>query len=158
MSQTKSQSAMLQTDVRVSVGVNQPPKKPVNTLLDCRTFTDVVRPEYSPEEHQKQGHGTQILTVCECRNLEGCDHTNSQGHGDQIHDLWKKMKAHHEVEKFGFTLIMNQCINKNVKIFRAIHRWISYELSLGIKRYKERAMFCIRCSKTDEWAEIQHTY
>lgn len=80
-----------QTDGLFSVSfVNQPPKIPVNTLLDCRTFTDVVKSNYSPKEHQQQGDSTQILPICECWNLEGCDNTNSQGHRDQIDDLWKK--------------------------------------------------------------------
>lgn len=43
----------------------------------------------SPKQHQKQGHGTQILPICECWNLEGCDHADSQRNRDHIHDLWR---------------------------------------------------------------------
>lgn len=47
----------------------------------------------SPKEHQKQSNCTQILTICECWKLKRCDHTDSQGYRDQIHELWRKDAA-----------------------------------------------------------------
>lgn len=55
------------------------------------TSTAVFHQNDSPKEHQEQGDGTQILPIGECRNLEGCNHTNRQGHRNQIHGLWKQM-------------------------------------------------------------------
>lgn len=46
----------------------------------------------SPEEHQQQADGPQILPFSERWDLEGCNHANCQGHRDQIHDLWKQRR------------------------------------------------------------------
>lgn len=49
-------------------------------------------PNHWPKEHQEQGDGGQILPVCECWDLEGCDDADSQSHGDQIDDLGDKIR------------------------------------------------------------------
>lgn len=62
--------------------------------------TVIGRPKYSPKEHQKQGDSGQILTICECWKLEGCNYPDSQSDRNHIDDLWKRIQHNEATQRY----------------------------------------------------------
>lgn len=95
----------------------------------------------SPKEHQKQGDGTQILPICECWELEDCDHTDSQGYWDHIHELWRKDA---ETERHEYYISK---LNSHFRIKYTIDDYKMLPYHKGSLQSNRRARWCLRCAE-----------